>query len=117
MSILEPAEYARLAVEVADDNMASDITMLDVREVCDFADYFVIMTADSTRQINTLVEETDKALKEKGIRLHQREGIADSGWVLLDFSNVIVHIFRPENRDYYQLEDAWVGATETVRIQ
>ena len=117
MPILEPAEYARLAVEVADDHMASDITMLDVREVCDFADFFVLMTAESTRQINTLVEEVVGALKGKGTRLHHREGTSDGGWVLLDFSDVIVHIFRAEDRDYYRLEGAWQGAVETVRIQ
>jgi ribosome-associated protein len=117
VSILDPTEYTRLAVEVADDNMASDIAMLDVREVCDFADYFVVMTAESTRQINTLVEVIEKALKDKGILLHHREGIGDSGWALLDFSCLIVHIFRPETRDYYQIEGAWKGARETVRIQ
>ena len=117
MPILEPAEYARLAVEVADDHMASDISMLDVREVCDFADFFVLMTAESTRQINTLIEEIEKALKTRGNRLHHREGTSDGGWVLLDFSDVIVHIFRAEDREYYRLEGAWKGAVETVRIQ
>ena len=117
MLILDPAEYARLAVEVADDHMASDISMLDVREVCDFADFFVLMTAESTRQINTLVEEIEGALKGKDTRLHHREGTSDGGWVLLDFSDVIVHIFRAEDRDYYRLEGAWQGAVETVRIQ
>ena len=117
MPILDSAEYARLAIEVADDHMASDITMLDVREVCDFADFFVLMTAESTRQINTLVEEIESALKSKGTGLHHREGTSDGGWVLLDFSDVIVHIFRAEDRDYYWLEGAWQGAVETVRIQ
>ena len=116
-SILDPAEYARLAVDVADDHMASDISMLDVREVCGFADFFVLLTAESTRQINTLVEEIERALKSKGTRLHHREGASDGGWVLLDFSDVIVHIFRAEEREYYRLEDAWQGAVETVRIQ
>ncbi len=97
--------------------MASDISMLDVREVCDFADFFVLMTAESTRQINTLVEEIESALKGKGTRLHHREGTSDGGWVLLDFSDIIVHIFRAEDRDYYRLEGAWQGAVETVRIQ
>lgn len=97
--------------------MASDISMLDVREVCSFADFFVLMTAESTRQINTLVEEIERALKAKGTLLHHREGVSDGGWVLLDFSDVIVHIFRAEEREYYRLEDAWQGAVETVRIQ
>jgi len=57
------------------------------------------------------------ALKNHGVRAHHREGTADGGWVLVDFSDVIVHIFRPEEREYYQLEGAWPGALETVRIQ
>ena len=91
--------------------------MLDLQGICDFADYFVLMNADSSRQINTLVDQIEAALKLQGVRPHHREGTADSGWVLLDFIEVIVHIFRPEEREYYQLEDAWAGATETVRIQ
>jgi ribosome-associated protein len=97
--------------------MASDITMLDVRGACDFADYFVIMTAESARQITSLVEEIEKALRNKGTQLHHREGIAGNRWVLLDFGDVIVHIFRPDDREYYHLEDAWEGAVEVVRIQ
>ena len=91
--------------------------MLDLQGICDFADYFVLMNADSSRQINTLVDQIEAALKLQGVRPHHREGTADSGWVLLDFIDVIVHIFRPEEREYYKLEDAWTGATETVRIQ
>ncbi len=117
MPILDPAENARLAVEVADDHMASDITMLDVREVCGFADFFVLMTAESTRQINTLVEEIEGALKGRGTRIHHREGTSGGGWVLLDFSDVLIHIFRAEDREFYRLEAAWKGAVETVRIQ
>lgn len=91
--------------------------MLDLRGICDFADYFVLMNADSTRQINTLVDQIEATLKLKGVRPHHREGTADSGWVLLDLIDVIVHIFRPQEREYYQLEDAWARALETVRIQ
>ena len=91
--------------------------MLDLQGICDFADYFVLMNADSSRQINTLVDQIEAALKLQGVRPHHREGTADSGWVLLDFIDVIVHIFRPEEREYYQLDDAWTVATETVRIQ
>jgi ribosome-associated protein len=112
-----PAEYARLAVDVASDRQASDIVMLDIRDVSDFADYFVILTAESPRQVDALVQEIEKALKEQGATLSHREGGVSGGWVLLDFGDVIVHLFRPEDRLFYHLEGLWSDAVETVRIQ
>lgn len=114
---LTSAEYARLAVDVASDKLASDIVMLDVGNVCGFADYFVVMSADSGRQVSALTEDLEAALKAEGAALHHREGGSDSGWVLLDFSDVIVHILRPEERDYYRIEEAWSNAVEVVRVQ
>ena len=113
----QPVNFARLAVDVASENQASDIAMLDIRAVSDFADYFVIMTADSGRQIDALVRDIEEALEAEGRRLHHREGSADSGWVLLDFSDVIVHLFQPDAREFYQIEGAWSQGIETVRIQ
>ncbi len=108
---------ARRAVDTASDNQASDIVLLDIREASSFADYFVIMSADSTRQIDTLSEELVHALERSGARLHHREGTPDTGWVLLDFSDVIVHLFGREERSFYSLEDVWSSAVELVRIQ
>ena len=115
-TLLKPGDYARLAVDVASDKLASDIVMLDIGEVCSFADYFVIMTAESGRQIDALSEDLE-SLKAQGAALHHREGTSSSGWVLLDFSDVILHILRPEQRDFYQIEEAWSSATEVVRVQ
>ena len=102
---------------MASDKQASDIVMLDLRGVSDFADYFVIATAESARQMDSLALDIESALKAAGARLHHREGTAHSGWVLLDFSDVIVHLFRPESRDFYHIEGAWSEGIETVRIQ
>jgi ribosome-associated protein len=110
-------EYARLAVDVASDKLASDIVMLDIGEVSTFADYFVIMTAESGREISALTQDLEAALKAQGAALHHREGSSDSGWVLLDFSDVIVHILRPEERDFYKIEEAWSNSVEVVRVQ
>ena len=107
---------AQLVVDVASDKLASDIVMLDVRRVASFADYFVIMSADSTRQIQALEEDITRALKEENVRQYHREGIPSSGWILLDFSNVIVHIFGPEERSFYDLERLWSQAPQVVRI-
>ena len=106
---------AQLVVDVASDKLASDIVMLDVRRVASFADYFVIMSADSSRQIQALEEDITRALKEENVRQYHREGIPSSGWILLDFSNVIVHIFGPEERSFYDLERLWSQAPQVVR--
>ena len=103
-------------VDVASDKLASDIVMLDVRKVASFADYFVIMSADSSRQIQGLEEDINRALKEENVRHYRREGIPSSGWVVLDFSNVIVHIFVPEERSFYDLERLWSQAPQVVRV-
>ncbi len=107
---------AQLVVDVASDKLASDIVMLDVRRVASFADYFVIMSADSARQIEGLEEDITRALKEENVRHFHREGIPSSGWVVLDFSNVIVHIFGPEERSFYDLERLWSLAPQVVRV-
>ena len=114
---LEPLEVAQFIVDVASDKLAEDIVLLDLRELAPFADYFVIMSAESSRQIEALEEDLTQALKESGIARHHREGTPASGWVLLDFSDVIVHILRPEERDFYRIEEAWSNAVEVVRVQ
>ncbi|MCE2501664.1 MAG: ribosome silencing factor [Dehalococcoidia bacterium] len=113
---LTPADVARLAVDLAADKLASDIVMLDLRELTVFADYFVVMTADSVRQIEALEEDLSDAMEEAGVARHHREGTPASGWVLLDFADVIVHIFGPEEREFFGLERLWSRAPQVVRI-
>ena len=91
--------------------------MLDVREVCGFADYFIICSGESERQIKAIYDEVQQVLKKEGVPPHHREGTLDSGWLLLDFGDVIVHIFAPLEREYYQLGKLWSQAIPLVRIQ
>lgn len=91
--------------------------MLDTREVCSFADYFVICSGDSERQLSTIYDEVGHRLKQAGVLPDHREGTIESGWLLLDFGNVIVHIFAPFERDYYQLDELWSQAKPVLRIQ
>ena len=86
---LDSTEIAQMVVEVASDKLAEDIRMLDLRPVTYFADYFVIMSADSSRQIEALEEDIVKALKESDFRPFHREGTSASVWVLLDFRGVM----------------------------
>ena len=94
-----------------------DIALLDVREVCSFTDYFVICSGESDRQIQAIYDEVEHILKKQGILPHHREGNTDSGWLLFDFGDVIVHIFTPFEREYYQLDKLWSRAIPIVRIQ
>jgi len=116
-SIPRSADTARQAVDVASDKLASDIVMLDLRGVAGFTDFFVVLTVESSRQMDSLAQDIEAAVEDLGVRLHHREGTAHSGWVLLDFSDVIVHLLRPESREFYNIEDVWSEGTETVRIQ
>lgn len=114
---LQPVDLARFIVDVSSEKQASDIVLLDVKKSCDFADYFVIMSADSARQTSALIREIDGELKKKDVRRYRLEGDSKSGWVVADYGDVLVHIFGPEERDFYDLEHVWDGAVEVVRIQ
>jgi ribosome-associated protein len=113
---LVSTEVAQLVVEVASEKLAADIVMLDLRQVAAFADYFVIMSAESSRQIQALEEDLTEALEKEQVRRFHREGTPASGWVLLDFSDVVIHIFGPEEREFYNLERLWSRAPQVVRV-
>ena len=104
-------------VEAASDKQATDILLLDIHKVCSFADYFVICTGDSDRQIRAIYDEVEHALKREGILPHHHEGTLESGWLLLDFGDVIVHIFALSEREYYQLDALWSQAIPVLRVQ
>lgn len=114
---LEPIECGRKLVDVASDKQATDILLLDIRNLNVFADFFVIMTADNRRLMNALQQDMVEVLEQAGARLHHREGTVESGWMLLDFGDVIVHLFAPEERAYYRLEELWSKGQQLVRIQ
>ncbi len=104
-------------VEASSDKQASNIVLLDTSAISDFADYFVICSADTSRQINAIRDEVEHVLKREGILPHHHEGTVDSGWLLLDYGNVIVHIFAVPEREFYQLDKLWSQANTLVRIQ
>jgi ribosome-associated protein len=114
--LLEAAEVAKKVTEAALDKQAADILMLDIRQSSYFADYFVICSAESGRQLQAICDEITKALKDEGVNVYRREGSAESGWALLDFGDVIAHVFAPSEREYYGLESLWTDATPVVRI-
>jgi ribosome-associated protein len=115
--VIEAGEIARAAVDAAANKKADDIVLLDIRDVTSMADYFVICSASTDRQLKSVVEGIEAELKEDGVRPVQVEGEQGSGWVLVDFGDVICHVFKPAEREYYRLEDLWQGAKTLVRMQ
>ena len=104
-------ERALTAARTADDNRGRDVVILDLRELTTFFDYFVIVTGTSRRQLHAISEEIDDALeKGMGDRRMGIEGYVESRWILLDYGDVVVHMFEPETRAYYALEQLWAQA-------
>ena len=108
---------ARRVVELAEDKKASDIVLLDVHALTSLADYFVICSGGSERQLGAIADGIAEGLKADGILPLGREGGAGAHWVLLDFGAVVVHVFAPPERDFYQLEKLWSDAVTLIRVQ
>jgi ribosome-associated protein len=113
---LDPEALAHRAVDILSERNALDIALLDISRTASFTDYFVIATAQSPLQFNALAEYLEKDLKPEGHDLRHKEGSAESGWMLLDFGELIVHIFSPEKRAFYRLEELWGRTAQVVRF-
>jgi len=114
---IDAAILARTAVELADEKQASDIVMLDIRQVSTIADYFVICSAETERQIRAVVEAINDGLKQQTGLNPRVEGTPDTGWVVLDYSDVVVHVFSEAQREFYRLERLWSKAPPVVVLQ
>jgi len=90
---------------------------MDISKVSSFTDYFVLATANNPRQMNAIIESLDRDLRDEGVRPRRIEGQPDSGWVLIDFGDAIVHLFAPEERAYYNLESLWAKGVSVVHMQ
>jgi ribosome-associated protein len=101
-------ERALLAAKTAEDNRGANVVVLDVRELTSHFDYFVLASGTSRRQLHAMSEEIDHALEDRmGDRRLGIEGYEESRWILLDYGDVVIHLFEPETRDYYALEQLW----------
>ena len=102
---------ALVVVEAASEKKAEDIIAIDVADLLVVTDYFVICTGRSDRQVRTIADEIEDVLRDRvGIKSIGREGDEDGRWVLVDFVDVVVHIFQPEDREFYRLEKLWSDA-------
>ena len=114
--VLESESLAQRAVDVLSDHKALDIALVDISKTASFTDFFVIATAQSPLQFSALQDYLEKDLQPEGAKLRHREGSGDNGWMLLDFGDLIVHIFSPDQRAYYRLEELWGRTSPVVRF-
>ncbi|HZL04996.1 MAG TPA: ribosome silencing factor [Coriobacteriia bacterium] len=112
--MLEPKELAVLAATAAAEKKATDIVVLDVGETLVITNFFVVATGGTARQVSAIIDEVEATLKAAGARVLGREGERGGTWVLLDYGDVVVHVFQPEEREFYRLEKLWsdVGRVE-----
>ncbi len=103
----------QLAIEagrIADDKKAEDITILDLRNITTLTDSFVICSVTNNRQARAIAQEIEEKLAKLGLRLDHIEGYPDSNWILMDYTDLVIHIFTKEIREYYDLEHLWGDA-------
>lgn len=100
-------KMARIAYDALSDKKGEDIKIIDITGVSVLADYFIIANGNSDSQVNALVDNVEEELHKAGYHLKQREGRANSSWILLDFGDIIVHVFDKDNRLFYDLERIW----------
>jgi len=114
---LEPEDLAKTVVDMVVGKLGEDVLLMDIRHVSAFADYFVICNGTSDRQLQAIQEEVIARLKEMGVRPLHLEGTPASGWILMDYGSVVLHIFLPVTRQYYNLEQLWSEGKIVLRIQ
>lgn len=100
-------EYCRIASAALEDRKAEDLKIMDIRELSPIADYFVIASGTNLNQIQAMRDAADEALYKAGLKVKQIEGNAKSTWILMDYGDIIIHIFSREDRAFYDLERIW----------
>ena len=110
MAILSAEAVVRIAAHAALEKKAIDLAVLDLQGLSSVADFFLVCSARSTTQTDTIAEAIRGALRAKGVRPRHNEGSAESGWLLLDYGDVVMHVFLEETRGFYALERLWGDA-------
>jgi len=107
---LDSNTLANNVAELIFNKKGYDVRILDLRDIVSFADYFIICSADSDTQVKAIADEIDKSLRDEGLKCWHKEGYRALSWVLLDYVDVVVHIFKKEIREFYNLERLWGDA-------
>ena len=105
-------EAAKLAQEALEDKKGEDIKVLDLIGISNIADYFIIASGNNVNQLRAMADSVEEKLFKEGYKLHHSEGYSGGAWILLDFGNIIVHLFNKEERNFYSLDRAWSDAKE-----
>jgi ribosome-associated protein len=100
-------ELARLAVDALNDKKAHDIRIIDIKNQSSMCDYFVIADGDNKNQVQAMCSSVEEFMRRAGCEMKNREGYSNGGWILLDYYDIIVHIFSSESRSFYDLEHIW----------
>lgn len=109
-------QMVKLAYQALEDKKGEDIRVIDISEISVLADYFLIANGSNANQVNALVDSVEEELSKAGFDVKQREGYGLGNWVLLDFGDIIVHVFDKENRLFYDLERIW-GDGKVVEVE
>jgi ribosome-associated protein len=116
-SALSSLEQARRIAALAQEKLAEDVVILDMRPACSYTDFFVICTGRNARQTKAIWDEVHERLKHEGRILPRRvEGATEGSWIIGDYLDTVLHVFTPEARDYYRLEDLW-GDVPSVSVE
>jgi len=113
---MDQREIAAIAAKALDDKRAKDIVVLKVDEMTVITDYMVIATGSSVPQVKALCENVEDELAKADVFARRREGLGDGHWCVLDYGDVMVHVFHEQDREYYQLERLWADGTNEVQI-
>lgn len=108
---------ARAIVNTLEEKKGEDIVLMDIHEVASFADFFVIVSGTSDRMLNALADAVQETVKKEYKLNAREEGQAQTGWLVVDFGDIVVHLFSQEQRDYYRLEQLWEKGKVLVRLQ
>jgi len=117
LAVIEPTTLARILAEAASEAKAEDVVVLDIHALTVIADLFVICTADNERQLRAIGRQVQEATDKIDVDPRRVEGTAESGWLLLDYGDVVVHIFGRTERQFYRLEEVWSAAQTLLVIQ
>ncbi|MBU1098586.1 MAG: ribosome silencing factor [Ignavibacteriae bacterium HGW-Ignavibacteriae-2] len=111
---MEAFDFAKGITDIILSKKGYDIKILDLKKISSIADYFVICSAGSDTQVKAIADEIDDVLRDQGIKCYFKEGYDSLNWILLDYFDIVVHIFREESRKFYNLEKFWGDAPVTI---
>ncbi|MBI9035071.1 MAG: ribosome silencing factor [Bacteroidales bacterium] len=113
---MKTKELTHIIIDILEEKKGEDIVLLDISEVADFADYFIICSGTSSRMVSSLADSVTNVMRKQHKLKMKVEGNPSGGWQVLDYGDVIVHVFSPEQREYYQLENLWSAGKTLLRL-